>query len=138
MKTTIASIILGILILSASVVQADNAKQDALHDMHMLMRFLDHGLCTALEGADLQMLGEMGQSEKLDRDSIVYGTIMMKDGKALINEMLEGKAMTELYKEGNFDKKFMDDLHTLGKKMIEVIEQVEKLHSNAIKQASEK
>ncbi len=138
MKTTIASIVLGILILFASVVQADNAKQDALHDMHMLMRFLDHGLCTALEGADLQMLGEMGQSEKLDRDSIVYGTIMMKDGKALIKEMLEGKAMTELYKEGNFDKKFMDDLHVLGKKMIEVIEQVEKLHKNALKQASEK
>ena len=138
MKTTIVSIIFGIVILFTSVVQADNAKQDALHDMHMLMRFLDHGLSVALEGADLQMLGEMGQSKKLDRDSIVYGTIMMKDGKALIKEMLDGKAMTELYKEGNFDKKFMDDLHALGNKMLEVIDQVEKLHKNALKQASEK
>jgi hypothetical protein len=138
MKTTIASIILGIVLLFTSVVQADNAKQDALHDMHMIMRFLDHGLSVALEGADLQMLGEMGQSEKLDRDSIVYGTIMIKDGKALIKEMLDGKAMTSLYKEGNFDKKFMDDLHKLGEKMLDVIEHVEKLHENALKQASEK
>ncbi len=138
MKTAIASIILGVLILFASVVQADNAKQDALHDMHMLMRFLDHGLCVALEGADLQMLGEMGQSEKLDRDAIVHGTIMVKDGQAMIKEMLEGKAMVALYKEGNFDKKFMDDLHALGEKMLEVIEHVEKLHRNALKQASKK
>ena len=70
MKTTIASIILGIALLFTSVVQANNAKQDALHDLHMIMRFLDHGLSVALEGADLQMLGEMRQSEKLDRDSI--------------------------------------------------------------------
>ena len=138
MKTTIASIILGIALLFTTVVQADNAKQDALHDLHMIMRFLDHGLSVALEGADLQMLGEMGQSEKLDRDSIVYGSIMIKDGKALIKEMLDGKAMTEIYKEGNFDKKFMDDLHTLGEKMLEVIERVEKLHKNALKQASGK
>jgi hypothetical protein len=138
MKTIIASIILGIVITFTSVVQADNAKQDALHDMHMLMRFMDHGLSVALEGADLQMLGEMGQSQKLDRDSIVYGTIMIKDGKALIKEMLDGKAMVELFKEGNFDKKFMDDLHKLGEKMLEVIEDVEKLHENALKQVSGK
>ena len=138
MKTTIASLILGIVILFSSVVQAENAKQDPLHDMHMIMRFLDHGLSTALEGADIQMLGEMGQSKKLDRDAIVYGTIMIKDGKALIKEMLEGKAMVELYQEGNFDKKFMDELHKLGEKMLEVIERVEKLHADALKQASQK
>jgi hypothetical protein len=80
----------------------------------------------------------MGQSKKLDRDAIVYGTIMIKDGKALIKEMLEGKAMVELYQEGNFDKKFMDELHKLGEKMLEVIERVEKLHADALKQASQK
>ena len=47
MKTTIASIILGIALLFTSVVQADDAKQDALHDLHMIMRFLDHGLSVA-------------------------------------------------------------------------------------------
>jgi hypothetical protein len=138
MKKIISVLVLGIIVMVASTVQADNAKEKALHDMHMLMRFMDHGLCGALEGADLQMLGEMGQSEKLDRDAVVHGTIMVKDGKAMIKEMLEGRAMRELYQEGSFDKKLMDDLHKLGEKMLEVIEQVEGIHENALKQASGK
>ncbi len=121
-----------------SVVQADTAKENALHDMHMLMRFMDHGISIALEGTDLQMLGQMGQSEKLDRDAIVHGTIMVKDGESMIREMLEGKAMRELYKEGNFDKPLMDDLHKLGEKMLEVIDLVQKIHENAINQTSGK
>jgi hypothetical protein len=58
---------------------------------------------------------------------------MVNDGKGMIKEMLEGKAMQEIYKEGSYDKKIMDDLHTLGYKMIEVIEQVEKLHKRVLK-----
>ena len=127
-----------IFISFTSVVHAESEKEKALHDMHMLMRFMDHGIGIALEGADLQMLGEMGQSEKLDRDAIVHGTIMVKDGEAMIKEMLEGKAMRELYKEGNFDKKLMDDLHKLGDKMLEVIALVQNIHENAISQASGK
>jgi hypothetical protein len=52
--------------------------------------------------------------------------------------MLEGKAMRELYREGNFDRKLMDDLHKLGEMMLDVIERVEKIHGNALKQASGK
>jgi hypothetical protein len=63
---------------------------------------------------------------------------MVKDGKAMIKEMLEGKAMRELYKEGVFDQKLMDDLHKLGEKMLEVIALAQKIHGNAIKQASGK
>ena len=118
----LSAVLLVILFSFASVVQADNAKEKALYDMHMLMRFMNHGVGIALEGADLQILGQMSQSEKLDRDAIVHGTIMIKDGKAIIKEMLEGKTMSELYKEGNFDQKLMDDLHKLGEKMLEVIE----------------
>jgi hypothetical protein len=76
-----------------------------------------------------------GKREKLDRDAIVHGTIMVKDGKAMIKEMLEGKAMRELYKEGAFDKEVMEDLHRLGEKMLEVIEQVEKLHNSLFKES---
>ena len=114
-------------------VQAESEKEKALHDMYMLMRFMDHGISIALEGANFQILGQLGNSEKLDRDAIVHGTIMVKDGKAIIKEMLEGKAMRELYKEGNFDRKLMDDLHTLGNKMLEVIALSENIHENAIK-----
>jgi hypothetical protein len=72
MKKIISIIVLGTVIFLGSSVQADNAREKGLHDMHMLMRFMDHGLCGALEGADLQMLGQMGQSEKLDRDAVVH------------------------------------------------------------------
>jgi hypothetical protein len=136
---TLSAVLAFVIFLSfTSVVHADTEKEKALHDMHMLMRFMDHGISVSLKGADLQMLGHMGQSDKMDRDSIVHGTIMVKDGRAIIKEMLEGKAMRELYKEGNFDKPLMDDLHKLGEKMLEVIDLVQKIHENAIKQASGK
>lgn len=136
MKTL--ALVFVVLVFFVSVVHAENPKQKGLHDMHMMMEFMDHGLCTALKGANMQMLGQMGMSEKLDKDAIVHGTIMVKDGKAMIKEMLEGEAMRKLYKEGGFDQKIMDDLHELGNRMLKVIEQVEKLHEGAIKQATGK
>lgn len=138
MRALTITVILVIALLFSFTAQAETVKQKGLHDMHMMMRLMDHGMCVALEGADLQMLGQMGMSEKLDKDAIVHGTIMIKDGKAMIREMLDGKAMQELYREGGFEKKFMDELHDLGEKMIKVIDQIEKLHGSALKQAAEK
>ena len=134
------SIVLAVVIAFSltATVQAESEKEKAMHDMYMLMRFMDHGISIALEGANFQILGKLGKSEKLDRDAIVHGTIMIKDGKAIIKEMLEGKAMRELYREGNFDQKIMDDLHILGNKMLEVIALSENIHENAIKQTSQK
>jgi hypothetical protein len=138
MKTlSITLIILFVGFFSGSV-SAEKKSDAAIHDMHMIMRFMNHGLSVALEGADLQMLGHLGLSEKLDRDAIVHGTIMVNDGKGMIREMLEGKAMQAVYKEGTFDQKVMDDLHILGDKMLAVIEQVKKLHSHVNKQATER
>ncbi len=134
MKRPVLIVILTIILSLPFITFADEPSQKGLHDMHMMMRFMDHALCVALEGADMQMLGQMGMSKKLDKDAIVHGTIMVNDGKAMIKEMLEGRAMRELYKEGNFDKVVMDDLHKLGEKMLEVIEQVEKLHKDVFKQ----
>jgi len=138
MKTLIIVVISAVWILFSFTAQAETVKQKGLHDMGMMMRFMDMGLCSALQGADLQMLGQMGMSEKLDKDAIVHGTIMIKDGKAMIQEMLEGKAMQDLYHEGGFDQKFMDELHDLGERMIKVIDDIEKLHESAFKQAAEK
>ncbi len=138
MKTLTITVISAIALLFSFAAQAETVKQKGLHDMHMMMRFMDHGLCSALEGADMQMLGQTGMSEKLDKDAIVHGTIMIKDGKAMIREMLDGKAMQDLYHEGGFDQKFMDELHDLGERMIKVVEDIEKLHESAFKQAAEK
>ena len=138
MKRLIVALICTFSLLIVSVSFAENPKQKSLHDMHMTMRFMNHGLRVALEGADLQMLGQLGMSEKLDREALVHGTIMVNDGKGIIKEMLEGKAMQELYKEGSFDQKIMDDLHILGDKMLEVIEQVETMHKSVFKQVTDK
>ncbi|MBI4686366.1 MAG: hypothetical protein HY756_01040 [Nitrospirae bacterium] len=110
------------------------AEKEWLHDMHAMMHSMDVGLSQALEGSDLQMLGQMGISKKLDKDMMTRGTRMVKDGKAMIKEMLEGEAMKRLHKEGGYDKKIMDDIHELGDRMLKVIEQIEKLHEGVEKQ----
>ena len=133
MKTFSSTIIVFLVILFSSSVYAEKPAKSALHDMHMIMRLMNHGLSVALEGTDIQMLGQLGMSEKLDRDAIVHGTIMVNDGKGMIREMLEGKAMRAIYKEGSFDQKVMNDMHILGDKMLEVIEQVEKMHKSVLK-----
>jgi hypothetical protein len=138
MKTLSVTLIILLVGFFAGSASAEKKSDTALHDMHMIMRFMNHGLSIALEGADMQMLGQLGLSEKLDRDAIVHGTIMVNDGKGMIKEMLEGKAMQAVYKEGTFDQKIMDDLHILGDKMLEVIEQVKKLHGHVNKQVTDK
>lgn len=132
MKTLSITLIILFVGFFAGSVYAEKKADSALHDMHMIMRFMNHGLSVALEGTDIQMLGQLGMSEKLDRNAIVHGTIMVNDGKGMIKEMLEGKAMRAIYKEGSFDQKTMDDLHILGDKMLEVIEQVEKMHKRVL------
>ena len=138
MKTLTVSLMVIVVMLFSftSVVHADSVRIHALHEMNILMRFMHHGLAVSLEGANLQMLGQMGQSDKLDRDSIEHGTAMVNDGKAIIKEMLEGKAMRELYEEKYFDKQLMDDIHKLGDKMLEVIALVQNIRERSITQAS--
>lgn len=133
MKTFAVFFISAVIVLFSSYTKADTPREMDLHDMHMIMQFMDHGLCTAIEGANMQMLGQMGKSETVDRDAIVHGTIMVKDGNAMIKEMLDGRAMQKLYKKGTYDKEVMDDLHELGERMLRVIEQVEKIHKSVIK-----
>ena len=133
MKIVAVMLILSFMTFFSLNVYAEKPPEKGIHDMHMMMQFMTHGLCVGLEGANMQMLAQMGMSQKLDRDALVHGTIMVKDGKAMIKEMLEGKAMRDLYKDEGFDKTTMDNLHTLGEKMLEVIGEVEKLHKSLFK-----
>lgn len=136
MKTL--ALIFVVLMLFVSFVHAENPKQKGLHDMHMMMHMMDMGLRKALEGSNLQMLGQMEMSEKLSKDAMVRGTKMVEEGKILIKEILEGEAMKKLHKEGGFDKKIMKDLEELGNRMLKVIEQIEKLHEGVKKQLEKK
>ena len=80
MKAITITLVFAVLILFSSGTQADNLREKALHDMHMIMQFMDHGLCVALKGANLQMLGQMNISEKMTKDTLIHSTIMIKDG----------------------------------------------------------
>ncbi len=128
----IAAVLIAVFIMFLSVnVQADEEPKDLQMNMHIMMHLMSHGLNLALEGANLQMLGYMGMAnDQLDRDTIKHGTIMLKDGRQGIKDVLEGEPMKQIYKEGKYNKEVMDDLHKLGELMYKVIDQAEKLHKD--------
>ena len=134
MKTLVTILIAVSMVFFFSQAHAKQMeKENTIHEMHAMMRLMDSALCQALEGANLQMFGQMGESGKIDKDLIERGTNMVKNGKAMILKMLEGREMKVLHREGDFDKKVMHDLHMLGDRMLHVIEAVEKLHEDVSK-----
>ena len=129
-KMVVALIAVTIIFLSVNA-QADKQSKDLEMNMHIMMSLLSHGLDLALEGANLQMLGYMGMAnDRLEKDTIKHGTIMLKDGRQGIKDVLEGEPMKQIYKEGKYNKEAMDDMHKLGELMYKVIDQAEKMHKN--------
>jgi hypothetical protein len=129
-RMTATLIIVFIMFLSVNA-QADKQTKDLQMNMHIMMHLMSHGLNLSLEGANLQMLGYMGMAnDRLDKDTIKHGTIMLKDGRQGIKDVLEGEPMKQIYKEGKYNKEAMDDLHKLGELMYKVIDQAEKMHKD--------
>lgn len=129
-KVVTVLIVAGIMFLSVNV-QAAEKPEDLQMNMHIMMKLLSHGLDLALEGANLQMLGYMGMAnDQLDKDTIKHGSIMLKDGRQGIIDVLEGEPMKQIYKEGKYNKEAMDDMHKLGELMLKVIDEAEKMHKN--------
>ena len=129
MKKIAASIIIVFIMLLSVNAQAGEKPKDLQMNMHIMMTLMSHGLDLALEGANLQMLGYMGMAnDRLDKDTIKHGTIMLKDGRQGIKDVLEGEPMKQIYKEGKYNKEAMDDMHKLGELMYKVIDQAEKMH----------
>ncbi len=134
MKTLPVTIISAIALLFSCTVQAEQTdRENTLTEMGVMMRMMDSALCEALEGANLQMFGQMSGKEKINRDLIEHGKAMVKDGKEAILKVLEGSEMKAMHKENEYNKKMMYDLHALGDRMIHVIEEVERLHGEALK-----
>lgn len=133
MKTLIATVIFLICLLSSSHVQAEETvkpgpAEKGMHDMHVMARMMNQGLCSALEGVNFVMLGQMGMSGKMDKDLISRGAKMINDGKIVIKDVIDDGAMKKLHKEGEYEHRTMDALHDLGKEMLQVIEKAESLN----------
>lgn len=131
MKKMMATLIIVFILLLSVNVQAEKESKDLQMNMHLMMYLMSHGLNIALEGANLQMMGYMGMAnDRLDKDTIKHGTIMLKDGRQGIKDVLEGEPMKQIYKEGKYNKEAMDDMHKLGELMYKVIDQAEKMHKD--------
>lgn len=91
MKKLVTLLISGTMVFFFSQAHAGQTeKEKTMHEMHAMMRLMDNALCQALEGANLVMFGQMGESGKTDKDLIERGTAMVKDGKAVILKTLAG------------------------------------------------
>jgi hypothetical protein len=64
-----------------------------MHHMHMM---INHALKMAAEGSTLVMLGQMGMAGAVDEFSVEHGKTMMNSARAMVAEVMEGKAMRDL------------------------------------------
>lgn len=83
-----------------------------MHHMHLL---INHAVNMAAEGANLVMLGQMGMAKGIDKDSVEHGKMMLSDAGKLLNEVMKGKAMTEMHEKGvKMNNEMMAYTHKLG------------------------
>ncbi|MEQ1729246.1 MAG: hypothetical protein ABL982_12795 [Vicinamibacterales bacterium] len=99
---------------------------DAAMDMHHLHGLMSHGLEMALEGATLQMLGQMNMAGAIDKTAIDHGTAMMSEGRGLINSAIAGPAMAAMH-TANANDPLMAYTHDLARTMGTVLDHLQQM-----------
>jgi hypothetical protein len=134
MKVLIRMLFLGLMFvmavfLSTNPVQAMDMEPG--HDMssHHQHTMLNHALGMTLEGYNLVMLGDMGMAKGVDKVSVDHGNMMIKNGKAVWNEIMSGKAMAGMHHAGKDPMKdpAMAYTHKLAEKQLKVIDLLGKM-----------
>lgn len=97
-----------------------------MHHMHMM---LNHSVKMAAEGATLVMLGRMGMAGAVDTFSIEHGTSMMNSARALLAEVMEGKAMRAMHAKGMTPEKggMMRQTHKVAEKATDIMDLLSKM-----------
>ncbi|KPJ97504.1 MAG: hypothetical protein AMK71_13245 [Nitrospira bacterium SG8_35_4] len=97
-----------------------------VHHQHII---LNHALKMAIEGSDMLMTGQMGMAPGVDDHSVTHGKNMMKEARALWNEVMSGDYMMKMHGEGmSPDKhKGMAFTHELAEEQIKVMDLLEKM-----------
>jgi hypothetical protein len=100
----------------------------SMHHMHMMV---NHALQMASEGANLIMLGEMGMAGSVDKMSVEHGKDMLKDAKPMVADMMGGKEMMDMHKQGMTLEKspMMAISHQHGEAAMKVIDLLSKMPS---------
>ena len=97
-----------------------------IHHQHIT---LNHALKMALNGANLVMLGEMGMVSGIDEIDIEHGRMMIKEAKALYNEVISGSHMMKMHSKGITPEsnELMHYTHELASAQLQVISILEEM-----------
>ena len=101
----------------------------AIHHQHIM---LNHALKMALEGSNSIMLGDMGMAKGVDDISIEHGKMMLKNARALFNEVMSGKNMINLHMSGTSPEsnETMAYTHELAEAQLQVITLLDEMSGN--------
>lgn len=100
----------------------------SLHHVHITQ--LNHGLHMAVEGQNLLLIGEMSMAQTLDPVTKGHGKAMLKAGKELIVNAVEGPAMKDAMANQPITTA-MTFTHQLAKAMLAVVAAMESAHAVA-------
>jgi hypothetical protein len=97
-----------------------------MHHQHIT---LNHALKMALTGANIVMLGKMGMAGGIDEIDIEHGKMMIKEGKALFNDVMSGSKMMKMHEEGTAPEsnEAMQYTHKLAEAQLQVITLLEEM-----------
>ncbi len=90
------------------------------HHQHIM---LNHALKMALEGANSIMLGDMGMAKGVDDISVNHGRMMLKNARALFNDIMSGKTMMNMHMGGKTPEsdELMKFTHKLAEAQLQVL-----------------
>jgi plasmid stability protein len=98
----------------------------AMHHMHIM---INHALEMAAQGSNMVMLGQMGMSKDVDKYAIEHGKMMLSDARAVLTEVMTGKAMTGMHEKGvvTGGNPMMADTHKIGDAAKNVVDLLDKM-----------
>lgn len=100
---------------------------DPMMQLHHLHGLMAHGFEMALEGSNLSMLAAMKMSATADGAAASHGTTMITEGRALIEEAINGPAMHALHGGPAGSNEAMNYTHNLGKAMVNVLDHLQQM-----------
>jgi len=106
--------------LLAKMPKMETGSGMAIHHQHIM---LNHALKMALEGANSVMLGDMGMAKGIDDISVKHGKMMLKNARALFDEIMSGETMMKMHQEGTAPEsnETMNYTHKLAEAQLQVL-----------------
>jgi hypothetical protein len=100
-----------------------------IHHQHIM---LNHALKMALEGSNSVMLGDMGMAKGIDQISVDHGKMMLKNARALFNDIMSGGSMMDMHMGGTTPEsnELMQYTHKLAEAQLQVLTLLDDMPAN--------